>query len=137
MSIFAGLILAVRAPLQRKLRALAVSVPIIYALNLVRNVFIAVGFGKQQLHLFPDLVMALFATEDPYKVSYYIADRLLAQVLSVVALVAITYLVVRELPEVLSVVEDLLFMVTGEEYDLRAALATTPVQADGDAAKAD
>ncbi|MFB6185206.1 MAG: archaeosortase A [Haloarculaceae archaeon] len=132
MAIFAGLIGAVRAPPRRKARALAVSIPIIYVLNLVRNVFIAVSFGTQRFRVFPDLVMSLFATNDPYKVSYYVADRLISQSLSVVALVAITYLVVRELPEVLDVIEDLLFVFTGTEYDLRAALADAPVRTDGE-----
>ena len=37
-------------------------------------------------------------------------------------LVGITYLVVREVPELLTVVEDVLYLVTGDEYDLAAAL---------------
>jgi len=131
MSIFAGLIAATEAPLGRKLRALAVSLPVIYVLNLVRNVFIGVTFGKQYLHVFPDLVLTLFGSENAPKVSYYVADRILAQSLSVVALVGITYLVVRELPEILDIVEDLLFLVTGSEYDLRSAMEVGAVRADG------
>ena len=122
MAIFAGPILAVRAPLGRKLRALAVSLPVIYALNLVRNVFIALSFGQSRLHVFPDLVMNLFGLEDPYMVSYYVADRMLAQFGSVVALVAITWFVVRELPELGVILDDALFMLTGTEYDLAEAL---------------
>ncbi|MFC6836010.1 archaeosortase A [Halomarina ordinaria] len=118
MSIFVGAIAAVRAPLSRKFKAFAVSIPVIYALNLVRNVFISLTFGQQRLHVFPDLVLSLFAAEDPYRVSYFVADRILAQSLSVVALVAITYLVVRELPEVFVIIEDALFMLTGKEYEL-------------------
>jgi archaeosortase A (PGF-CTERM-specific) len=122
MSIFGGLIAAVDAPLRRKLRAFAVSLPVIYVLNLGRNVMIAIGFGEQRFHFFPDLVMSVFSLDDPYRVSYIIVDRLLAQGLSVVALVGITYLVVRELPEILLIIEDLLFVVTGSEYDLGSAL---------------
>lgn len=122
MSIFVGGILAVRAPWGRKLRALAVSIPVIYGLNLVRNVFISLSFGQQWFHIAPDLIMTLFAANDPYHVSYYIADRIIAQSASVLALIAITYLVVRELPEVLVILEDALFMLTGSEYDLAAAL---------------
>ncbi|WP_435197248.1 archaeosortase A [Natronomonas sp. EA1] len=122
MAIFAGLIAGVRAPLSRKVRAFAVSIPVIYALNLVRNVFIGLSFGHQYAHVFPDLVMAAFGTDDPYMVSYFVADRVIAQSLSVVALVAVTYLVVRELPEVLTPVEDLLYVATGNEYDLGATL---------------
>jgi len=122
MSIFGGLIAAVDAPLRRKLRAFAVSLPVIYVLNLGRNVMIAVGFGEQRFHFFPELVMSVFSLEDPYRVSYILVDRILAQSLSVVALVGITYLVVRELPEILLIIEDLLFVVTGSEYDLGSAL---------------
>jgi archaeosortase A (PGF-CTERM-specific) len=118
MAIFAGPILAVRAPWGRKLRALAVSLPVIYLLNIVRNVFIALSFGQSRMQILPGVVMDLFGTEDPYMVSYYVADRLLAQFGSVVALVAITWFVVRELPEVTVVLDDALFMLTGNEYDL-------------------
>ena len=130
MAIFGGLIAATAAPLGRKLRALAVSIPVIYGLNLVRNVLIGLGFGKQQFHFFPDLVMTLFGTADPYMVSFFLVDRVLAQSLSVVALVAITWVVVRELPEVMVVVEDVLFMATGTEYDLRSALGVPETHAD-------
>lgn len=130
MAIFGGLIAAVDAPLDRKLRAFAVSIPIIWGLNLVRNVFIAITFGYQKLHLFPDVVLTLFAAEDPYRVSFFIADRILAQFLSVAALVGITWFVVRELPDVLTIIEDVLYMATRTEYDLQAALGVG-VRADG------
>lgn len=132
MAIFVGLIAAVEAPLRRKLRAFAVSIPVIYALNLGRNVMIAVGFGEQRFQLFPDVIMSVFGLTDPRQVSYIVIDRIVAQSLSVVALVGITYLVVRELPEVLTVVEDLLFVVTGSEYDLRAALDVPGAATEGE-----
>jgi archaeosortase A (PGF-CTERM-specific) len=85
--------------------------------------------------VFPETVMGLFATDDPYMVSYFVADRILAQSLSVVALVGITWLVVRELPAVLLIVEDVLYIVTRTEYDLVDSLgldAGRPVRADGE-----
>ena len=121
IAIVGGLIAAVRAPLDRKLRALAVSIPVIYGLNLLRNVFIAIAFGTQRLQVFPELVLSAFASTDLYLVSYFIADRILSQSLSVVALVTITWLVIRELPEVLTIVEDVLYVATGTEYDLQGA----------------
>ena len=136
IAIFVGGILAVSAPWRRKLRALAITVSVIYVLNLVRNVFIAVSFGEQRMQLFPGLVMALFSIEDPQMVSYYVADRILAQTGSVVALVAITYFLVRELPEITVLVEDLLFLMTGNEYDLAAA-ADASGEADEVAAPSD
>lgn len=126
MAIFVGLIGAVEAPAGRKVRALAVSLPVIYALNLVRNVFITLSLGEQALHVFPGVIVPLFGLDSPVMVSYMVADRIIAQSLSVVALVAITWLVVRELPEVLVVVEDVIFLVTGREYDLGEALGVEP-----------
>ncbi len=123
MAIFGGLIGAVRAPLTRKLRALAVSIPVIYVLNLVRNTFIGLTFGQQRLHVAPDLVLGAFSATDPYKVSYFLADRVLAQSLSVLVLVAITWLVVRELPATLVVIEDLLYLFTGTDYELQSVVA--------------
>lgn len=122
MSVLAGLILAVRAPIRRKARALALSLPIIYVLNIVRNVFIGLSFGHQYAHFFPEQTMWLFGLEKSLKVSYIWADRIMAQSASVVAMVAIFWLVVHELPEVMDPVEDVLYLLTGTEYDLAEAL---------------
>lgn len=130
IAIIAGAILAVEAPLRQKVRALGVSVPVIYGLNLLRNVFIATMFGEQRMQWFVDPVMSLFGTSDPQKVSYFIADRVLAQFGSVIALVVITWLVVRELPQILSLIEDVAYLVTGTEYDLQS-VGETAVRADG------
>ncbi|MFB6107855.1 MAG: archaeosortase A [Haloplanus sp.] len=132
IAIFAGLIAAVDAPLRRKLRALAVAVPVIYLLNIARTTFIGLMFGKQYMQWFVDEVLFLFGGTDPYKVSFYISDRVISQVLAVLALVCVTYLVVRELPELLTIIEDVLYIVTREEYDLRAAL---DLPNDGDAGR--
>jgi archaeosortase A (PGF-CTERM-specific) len=121
-AIFVGLIAAVEAPLGRKLRALAIAVPIIYVLNIARTTFIGLMFGKQYMQWFVDEVLFLFGGTDPYKVSFYLSDRVISQVLAVVALIGVTFLVVRELPELLTIVEDVLYLVTREEYDLREAL---------------
>jgi len=131
MAVIAGLIAAVRAPLRRKAWALAVSVPIIYGLNLVRNVFIAVGFGTQRFHVLPDVVGALFAVDSGVMVSYYVADRIIAQTLSVVVLVGITWFLVKRLPELLTVVEDALYVLTRREYDLRGIVGRE-LRADGE-----
>lgn len=123
MSIFAGLVAALDAPLGRKLRAIGLAVSIIYVLNIARNVFIAVAFGYQWFQVFVDPVLLVTGYGDPGLVSFFIADRVLSQSLSVFALVGITWLVVRRVPELLSVLEDVLFIVTRREYDLRRAFA--------------
>lgn len=119
ISIFLGLVAAVRAPLDRKLRALAVSVPVIWVLNIGRNVFIAVAQGKQWFaDVAPGVVMFLFGSSDPHLVSFLWADRVISQSLAVVALVGILGLVLRQLPELGVVVEDLLYVATGNEYSI-------------------
>ncbi|QCC50169.1 archaeosortase A [Halapricum salinum] len=130
MAIFGGLIAAVRAPLKRKLKALAAAVGIIWVLNIARNVFIAYTFGYQRLQVFPDAVMSAFGLQTHLEVSYIVADRIIAQFLSVAALVGITYIVVMQLPEVLAIVEEGLYVITRKEYDLQKALGVG-VRADG------
>lgn len=131
ISIFGGLIAAVSAPLGRKLKALALSASIIWVLNIVRNVFIALAFGNQWLQFYVEPIMNLVGYEQPGMVSFFLADRVLAQSLSVVALVGITLLVVRIVPELLVVVEDALYVLTGSEYDLAGAFDGRTVTTDG------
>ena len=122
IAIFGGLIAAVRAPLSRKLRALAVAVPIIFVLNIFRTAFISIAAGTQLMHWFPDVVLFLFGETNPYRVSFLVSDRIISQILAVLALIGIAYLVARELPEILTVLEDVLYLLTGEEHDLQANL---------------
>lgn len=132
MAIFGGLIAAVSVPLARKLRAIALAVGIIWVLNIVRNVFIAVAFGNQwfQQAVLVDLVTPVVYA-DPHLTSFFVADRVIAQALSVVALVGITWLLVRVIPELLEPIEEALFVATGSEYDLRDQLGIQTVRADG------
>ncbi|WP_458185473.1 archaeosortase A [Haladaptatus sp. NG-WS-4] len=124
MSIFGGLIAAVKAPMRRKLRAFALAVSIIWALNVVRNVFIALAFGNQWFQYFVGPITSLVGYSDPGMVSFFIADRVLSQLLAVVALVGILWLVVRDLPELVTVIEDVAYLVTGREYDLSHAIGS-------------
>lgn len=118
IAIVSGLISAAPAPVLKKVRALAVVIPIIYGLNLLRTVFIAITFGYQKLDFVPSVIMPLFGTSDPYLVSYLWADRIIGQGLSVIALILIVLWLLRVLPELVVVVEDILYIITREEYDL-------------------
>ena len=122
IAIFGGLIGAVRAPLSRKLRGLAVAVPIIFVLNVFRTAFISIVSGNQLMHWFPEAVLFMFGETNAYRVSFLVSDRIISQLLAVVALIGITYLVARQLPELLTVLEDILYVLTGEEHDLQDAL---------------
>jgi hypothetical protein len=60
---------------------------------------------------------------DEALVSFFLADKVLAQSASVVALVAITVLVVRQLPEAAQVLEEALYVLTRREIPLEELFA--------------
>jgi len=124
IAIFGGLIAAANADLGRKLRAFALAVGIIWVLNWLRNVFVAAAAG----HAWFDHPAATWLAADVAGVpaehtSFWIAHTAISQSLSVLALVGITVLVVRRVPEVLSILSEALFVATRTEYDLQAMLA--------------
>jgi archaeosortase A (PGF-CTERM-specific) len=129
ISIFGGLVAAIDAPVRRKLVGMAVVVPVIYGLNVVRVTFIALAHGHQWFRSH-QWVLPLFGSENVEMVSYYVADRLISQFMSVVALVAIALVLVRVLPEIVVVFEDVLYLATGDDYDLRSAVGVD-VRPDG------
>jgi len=133
MAIFAGLIAAVDAPVRRKLKSFAVAIGIIWVLNLVRNVFVAIAAGKGWFQQQAVLDFAALAGVKASHASFWFAHSVLSQTLSVFALVGITWVVVQELPEMLGVLEEVLFVATGSEYDLESALDvdTRVVRPDG------
>jgi archaeosortase A (PGF-CTERM-specific) len=119
MAIFGGLIAALKAPLDRKLAAVAIVVPVVWVLNLGRVTFITLAHGRQWFRgVLEGPIMTLFATSDPNKVSFILADKVLAQSLSVLALVAITLALVRVVPELVVVIEELVAIVLDEDLDL-------------------
>jgi len=122
MTIFAGLIAAVEAPLSRKLKAAAAAIGIIYVLNIARNVFIAVAFGNQWFQVLVGPISGLVGYGDPGLVSFFIADRVISQGLSLLALAAIAILVARIVPELLAVLEEAVYVLTRTEIDLGRAL---------------
>ncbi|OAQ52830.1 archaeosortase A [Natrinema mahii] len=131
MAIFGGLIAAVKAPLKRKAVAFALAVGVIWFLNLVRNVFIGLAspWGWFQQDIFVTIATE-FMGAPADRTSYIVAHNFIAQSLSIVALLGITYIVIRILPEVLEPLEDVLYILTGTEYDLADALGQE-VRTDG------
>ncbi|MFC7165176.1 archaeosortase A [Halospeciosus flavus] len=119
MSVVTGLVLAMDAPVDRKAKALGIALPVIYVANVLRVAFIALASGHQWFQVFVDQILFLFGSTDAYKVSYFVSDRIIAQSLSVVVLVALIWVLLRVLPELVVVVEDVLYVATGDDYDLR------------------
>lgn len=83
MALFAGATLGIRADWGRKLKAFLISVPVIYVLNVLRNVFVLVAYG------------GMWFGDD----SFYIAHNVISKVLATLALVLITLGVFKFLPE--------------------------------------
>ena len=131
ISIFGGLIAAVKAPLRRKLTAFVLAVGVIWILNIGRNVFVGLaspwGWFQHEPLVY---VVTTYMGASASRTSYLVAHNYISQTLSIFALIAITYLVVKILPEILEPLEEVLFIFTGNEYDLMDALGTD-VRADG------
>jgi archaeosortase A (PGF-CTERM-specific) len=136
IAIFAGLVAAVDAPRRRKATALAVVVPLIYVLNVARVTFIALAHGRQWFRYEPaagvvSWLMGVPRAEAIERTSWFLADRVLAQSMSVLALVVIALVVVRVLPELVVVFEEVLYVATGNDYDLSGAVGAGPAAAGG------
>ncbi|GAB3024454.1 archaeosortase A [Natronobiforma cellulositropha] len=134
ISIFGGLIASVSAPLRRKLAAFALAVGVIWILNLARNVFVGLATPHGWFQYEPLIyVTTEWMGSVPERTSFLVAHNFIAQTLSVVALLAITYLVIKVLPEVFGPLEEALFVLTGTEYDLEAALGAGEADTDAPA----
>lgn len=91
IALFAGVIVSVQAPVQRKLAALLASTLTIYVLNIVRNSFVLMAYGWEW-----------FGSD-----SFHVAHNIIAKAGSTVALIAIAYLVFALLPELLTAIDEL------------------------------
>jgi len=83
MALFAGATLGIKADIKRKIAAFAVSVPVIYFLNILRNSFVLLShaymwFGEN---------------------SFFYAHHVISKVLATLALIGITLAVFKALPE--------------------------------------
>lgn len=91
MALFAGVILSVNAPFNRKAIALTASVIIIYILNIIRNAFVIIAYGWN------------WFGDD----SFYVAHNVVAKFGSMIALLMVAYLVFMLLPELLTLIDEL------------------------------
>jgi len=91
IALFTGATLGIKADRMRKVKAFLISVPVIYILNLFRNVFVSVAFAY-----------SWFGEN-----SFYIAHHVVAKVLSTIALILIAYTVFRILPELAELIYSL------------------------------
>lgn len=99
IALFIGIIISSNAPFKRCASAFLISVPVIYSLNLIRNVFVVDAYG-----------MTWFG--DP-ETSFYIAHTVIAKMGSLVALFLIAYAVLKILPEIIDMIDGILNLVWG------------------------
>jgi len=109
MVLFTGLAFGVAAPLKRALKAFMVSVPVIYGLNLIRNVFVCEAYFGE-----------MFGAPAH---SFYVAHGVIARIGVFISLVIIAYAVFVILPEALELVEDFLRVITCASRRLRLYLS--------------
>jgi len=131
MALFVGVVGCVRAPIDRKLKAFMVSVPVIYVLNIVRNAFVISSYGNQWLQISPQTIVE-WTGEAPSYASFFWAHNVLAEAGSLIALVLISYAVITFLPETLTSIRDIFSLVKLENIkkNLRGEKVAelTPVQ---------
>ncbi|HDS45472.1 MAG TPA: archaeosortase A [Methanomicrobia archaeon] len=92
MVLFAGLTLGVRAPRNRKLKAFLASVPTIYVLNIVRNVFVTASYFGSWF--------------GPPLLSFDISHGIIARFYVMISLIVVAYAVFVLLPEALDLIEN-------------------------------
>ncbi|HEY3272684.1 MAG TPA: archaeosortase A [Methanocella sp.] len=110
MAIFVGVVGAVRVDWRRWLTAFLISVPVIYVLNLGRNLFVISSFGNQWFQIMPDTVVGWTGEPVTYT-SFFWAHNVIAETGSLVALVVISYAVMTMMPELLSYLMDILDLI--------------------------
>ncbi|MGZ4907138.1 MAG: archaeosortase A [Halobacteriota archaeon] len=98
IALFLGVITCVPAPLRRKLSAFLVIIPTIYVLNIARNAFVLTATGYSWFGL-PEN-------------SFYISHNIIAKFGSLGALVLLSYVLFKMLPELLDIVTNAFDMLT-------------------------
>ncbi len=122
ISVFGGALLAVPGKLSRRVGGFALIAGIIYGLNLIRNTFVGIATPMDWFGMEPFLsITGLFGIA-PYRASFFTAHTLLAQPASLVVLVALSLLAIRLVPGVLTIFDEVIFLATGDEVDLREEL---------------
>lgn len=133
IAIFVGVVFCIKVETERMLKAFIVSVPVIYVLNLIRDVFVVSAFGNQWFQIMPETVMQWSGKPAEFT-SFFWAHNILAEAGSLIALVVISYAVLSIMPELLDYLRDVMSllkidnakkMIRGEEVPAIAPVAIT------------
>jgi archaeosortase A (PGF-CTERM-specific) len=108
MALFFGLVLSAKKSMgSQKFKAFLISVPVIYILNLIRVSFTASAFG-----------FAWFGSPEE---SFHIAEHMITKVGSTLALIGISYMVLKILPEVAELIDGLVMIMKTDLKKLTAS----------------
>lgn len=111
IAIFVGLISAIgEISKTKKIASIMLITGVIYILNTVRNVFIAASYGGQHFHIFPTIIEQIFGRDDHW-VSYYIADRIISQLLAAVVLIYLTIYIFNTIGKKSELEDELVFII--------------------------
>jgi len=88
IAIVVGVISILKEPIKQRLVAGILASILIYIFNLLRTVFITAAFGGQWFQYFESPIMSFTGYQDPRIASFFIADKVISQSLSVVVLVS-------------------------------------------------
>lgn len=112
IALFFGIILGVKAEIKRVALALLASVPVIYILNLIRNVFVIGAYGYEWFGTGP-LIVNILGNE--YYIhesaSFFIGHHIIAKAGSGIALFFIAYAVLKLMPELLELIDNLWLLI--------------------------
>jgi len=112
IALFFGIILGIKAERKRIFMALMASIPVIYILNLIRNAFVIGAYAYNWFGTGPMTVnVNILEYEYEYvlhgSASFYLGHHIIAKAGSGIALFFIAYIVLKLLPELLDLIDNL------------------------------
>lgn len=114
---FLALASVLDAPYKDRILVAFTATGLIHLLNIARNAFIAGSYAGQWLHVAPGLVETVFGSGGRL-VSYYVADRIVSQLLSVLALCLMSYIVLTVVSETDEIESEIRALVTEARHAL-------------------
>lgn len=114
MAIVLAILAITNLSVKKKVAYGAISLLILHILNLGRNVMIAVGFGHQWFESLEPTLAPLLGYSDPNLVSFFVVDKVLAQIGSAGALLLIFYIFLTQFPELQETLREVLDFVKRE-----------------------
>lgn len=119
IALFAGFISSIDTfTIKTKLIYIFISTSVIYLLNIVRNVFIAGAYGGQWFHIQPELIGILFGRTDEW-VSFYIADRIIAQLGAVIVMVIFSFIIINMIHDKTKLIQELKLIIKHTRYMIK------------------